>query len=1130
MAVIPATSAPNHTALDLGGGWLQVKSCPLLNTTRNFTVELWARFGPVTPDAQVLASKGTPGPGNWHIIYQTDGTVRANVFGAMQSYLFDEASGGPVAGEWYHLAAVYEDIGNGRMRIRTFVNGHPRDAVSGPALQDTSATDLFLGSYPGGQLPFFGAIDEFRFTPRVLGPKDFLLAGTRPVEEAAAVPSPDFVTPGTAVTPELRKHAGDAPVVLKPEGYTYFFTRACVGLPRREPPPPGPHDRGFEWALLEAAILNGGPPIGYHFAVKPGGKYAVAVGFYEPSPKPGERVQDVVIDGRRVDRLDVGDVGKGKPFVRIYRASDLNRDGFLEVTCFHHGEESGRCATMSIVWIFQDEDAGRLDAAQLARGECPVAPIYYVRCGREEGLRGHVGYPPISPAARAKMVPLPPVVFGRDPDWPQPVDPLDVDIRGDLADRIHAYMDRWGYAGRDQLLVADFLSDSGWETASRFLNTYSQLSRLMHVDLDLDPSTRALLATQDRTSPFPGSFVGGTPRRTAFLWSQGMALGAIMSSYDRTGDARLLDAGRRLSTWYDSYLHNGDLAAANYFTQGGKFSREGATVGQLGKGGLEGLMYLYWRTHDPSVLATAKEVADLNRKWGGVAWMIHGDIPNERPELEGWHIHANLTTLRGFPWLYAATGDRSYLDDAVAGCDRVFDRATWGTGGVLEQIPWSRDPDPHDETCQTSDELQLSYLLGDFTGQGRFFDRAEEIYWNHIRYMQLHQGDFTAFNRLPGPQRGGDAWFCCGWWGGKAMYEVARHLYASSPTAVWINGFMPSSAKVRLAGGTVDVDMQADLPRSGDVRMTLSPRGVSEFTLKIRVPGWAKLEGVTVNGAPLAVEAEAGYIAMARRWRPGDRVDVHFDLPLRVVLDSAWDTLPPAKVSVDGAAPVDARRVLVFRGPVVVAQFGLAQGCDLDWAYTGDHPDLFDTLDSAADVVEARGWRFDSAQAPALTRVDHTPDGVRLTWELEPRPGWRLRRTALVHAGTPVTIDATAQLIAPSAEEAAAVTSVRLCGVRMRTRGFPDYRPAVLMVGENAGTSSPLEWQDQPLPGHLATLDNGYIQFRVDCRQRLAAEEGGSWAGLFALPQRDGTVWHAEQRLTITGQSQFAAPVIRAAW
>ena len=1127
MAVMPVGDAANHHSLNVRGGYLRVGASPTLDVSRNFTVEFWAKFGPPTDPGQVLASRGTPGPGNWHIIYQPDGTVRANIYGATETYLFDLNSGGPVIGVWYHLAAIYEDCGNGEMRIRAYVNGQPRDSRTGPMLQDTRTTDLFIGSYPEGQYPFQGSLDEFRFTPQVLTPHEFLLAGTRPIPEAARTEAAAFVAPGTQVTAGLREHLGDAPIVLRPDGYTYFYTRVCVGLPQRCAPPGAPYDRGFEGALVEHSVNKGGPPIGYHFAVRPGGRFVVAIGFFDPAAEPGKRVQHVVIDGRRVDLIDLAEAGGGKPFVRAYEVRDRDHDGFLEVTCFHEGEESGRSASMSVVWVFPDEAVAQLDTDQLARGECPVAPMYYVRCGREEELRGHVGYPPLRPEAKSRMLPMRPVLFDRDPNWPQPVDPLDIDVRGELAGRIRTYMDRWAYAGRDQGLVTDFLSDCGFETHGRFLETYSILSRLMHVDVALDHPTRALMARQDGHSLFPGSFVGGTPTRTGFIWSQGTILSGLMASYDRTGDPSILEAARRLAAWYRSYLDNGDLAAANYFADDGRFSREGATVGHLGKGALEGMVWLYWRTKDPAILETAMRMADLNRQWGGVAWMIHGEIPNDRPELESWHIHANLTTVRGFPWLYAATGDRSYLDDAIAACDRVFDRATWGTGGVLEQIPWARDPDPHDETCQTSDELQLSYLLADFTGEGRFFDRAEQIYYNHIRYMQYHQGDFSTFNRLPGPQRGGDGWFCCGWWGGKALYETARHLYASSPTGGYVNGFMPSAADLRLEGGPVHIETQADIPRSGDVRLTITPATPMEFTLKIRVPGWAEVVSVKVNGDAVHPEVHDGYTDISRRWRPGDEVHIRFRLPLRVALDDAFDSLPPAQVSVDGAPPVEARCVSVFQGPVILAQFRLAHGCDLNWVYTGDHPDLLDTLDSSADVVEANGWRFESDNAPALTEVRHTPEGVLLTWEQKPRPGWRLRSTTLVRPGVPVRVERRTELFAPSRKAAQDVTSVRLCGVRMKTRGFPDYRPATFAIGDHRVASAELiERQGDCLTTQKATLDNGYIQFGLDCTQPLSAAVDGSWTGLYAAPELHGRSWAAQCVLTATGQNQWEAPLI----
>ena len=1124
MAVIPGTNAANHGSLHCDGGYLRVASTPELNEHRNFTVELWAKFAPLGGKAQVLASKGVQGPGNWHLLYQTDGTVQANIYGGTVTYFFDAAGGGPVPGVWYHLAATYQEADDAGTRITAYVNGQLRDTAVGPPLQNTSGTDLFIGSYPNGELPFRGWVDEFRFTPRVLAPDEFLIGGPQPIPEAARLPEPLFVPPDTRIDDGLRAKAAGRPILARPEGYPYFHLVSTGAAVHVGAPPEG-YDAGFAGRREGWGVMKGGSPAGYHFAVRPGGRYLVAIGFYDPTTEPGQRQQYVVMDGVRVDTLDPAADGNRQPLVRLYEVEDRNGDGSLEVSCSHAVDEGGFTGLMNVIWVFGAEQRDDVNAEDLLHGRCPVPPMYYVRCGDEEPQRGHVAYPELSAEARGRMLPPRRVPFDLDPDWPQPADPANVHVRGELADRINTYLDRWGYAGRDQRLVAGFLSDSGVETASRYLDTLAKLSRLTRRDLELRVPFEALLERQDATSPFPGSFIGGSPVRTGFIWSQGTAFSALMEYHELTGDPRAMEAASRLADWYRSYLDNGDLAAANYFAADGRFSREGATVGQLGKGALEALLWLYYRTREPRFLAEAKEMADLNRRWGGVAWMIHGDIPNEKPEYEGWHIHANLTTVRGFPWLYAATGERSYLADAVAACDRVWERATWGTGGVLEQIPWGTNPDPHDETCQTSDELQLSYLLADFTGDTRFLDRAEHIYTNHIRYMQMHNGDFSTFNRLPGPQRGGDGWFCCGWWGAKALYEVARHLVASSPEAVTVNGLQPAEVVVPVGETMVRVGIEADIPRSGDVRLTVSPERPATFALMLRVPGGMVLEGVRVNGEAQHTEVRRGYARLQRHWERGDRVEVRFGLPQRVVLDSAWDTLAPAMVAVNGAPAVEGRTVMVMQGPAIMAAFRLAHGCDLNWAYTGDHPDLFETLDSAADVIEAEDWSFRSDGPPARTTVTQEPGGVRLQWEFVPHPGWVLRRSALLRPGVPVRVDFGAELVAPSAEAARTVRSARFCGVRMRTRGFVDYRPAELIV---AGRRRQLA-AEEVLPGGTATLDNGYVQFAVAAEGKgLAAANEGRYATVYALGEPRGNRVVATARLEVTGQSQWAGPVVGA--
>ena len=319
--------------------------------------------------------------------------------------------------------------------------------------------------------------------------------------------------------------------------------------------------------------------------------------------------------------------------------------------------------------------------------------------------------------------------------------------------------------------------------------------------------------------------------------------------------------------------------------------------------------------------------------------------------------------------------------------------------------------------------------------------------------------------------------------------------------------------------------MEAAVPASGEVRITLMPEHRGVFALNCRVPSWADLRQLKVNGKTLPPHLANGCLRVERDWKPGDQVLIQFALPLRAKLDASPDGLPTARVSLDGAAPVEARLVSVFRGPAIAAQFRLAAGCDLNWAYTGDHPDLFETLNSPVDRIEADNWTYQSHSAPALTRVDRVPEGIRLKWEVAPQPGWLLQREALVKDGVPVRIELKSELIAPSVSAAASVKSVRTCGVRMRTRGFEDYRSARLLV-----RGKPLafdEAAETAVPRGEAVLDNGYAKFHLGAREgSLAASNEGTFAAIYAVPKHRGAGFSASCTLEVTGQNQWSAPLV----
>jgi hypothetical protein len=575
--------------------------------------------------------------------------------------------------------------------------------------------------------------------------------------------------------------------------------------------------------------------------------------------------------------------------------------------------------------------------------------------------------------------------------------------------------------------------------------------------------------------------------------------------------------------WYDNLLQ-------------GKFS-VGSWGGNGRYGALEPLLAFYWRTKNPKALALANKIADMDRKSGGIAWMIYGKDQED-------HLHSCLNTLRGFPWLYAATGDRSYLEDAIAACDRIYNWCTWSNGIVAELVHPRK---PHcfktDETCPTADEVMLAYHLWNLTREDKFYERSETIYYNGIRFLQWFNGNFNTYSDPYVGLKGPDNWWCCTWWGAKALYEVARNLYAASAQEGFINGFMPSRVTLRLDNGSVDINTEADVPFSGDIQLTLLPHEIERFALNVRVPGWSSFREIRINGKALEIQPQNGYARIERSWRSGDRVDVGLDLPLRVALDSGFGPtqIKPGLVAIDGADPVSARSILIYRGPVILAQFRLENGCDLAWAYTGDDPYLFETTKTVPDRFGIGQSEFRHEFAPKLTRVAQKPDGVLIQWEWETGPScaWIVKRSALIRGRVPVKIEYGAEMIPPPDANSKDVTKVletgRLCGVRMQwpisepstyfeKRGYPK-KPRVSM-----DNPKPIQQAQKGLRGNHIVLDSGSVQFRVSSKTRSLVtieDNSAAYSGVYCLPTRTGD-GHllAACVLEITGQSQFQLPLI----
>jgi hypothetical protein len=105
-------------------------------------------------------------------------------------------------------------------------------------------------------------------------------------------------------------------------------------------------------------------------------------------------------------------------------------------------------------------------------------------------------------------------------------------------------------------------------------------------------------------------------------------------------------------------------------------------------------------------------------------------------------------------------------------------------------------------------------------------------------------------------------------------------------------------------GVALNVRQTTEYPWSGDVDLAVSPAQPTEFTLFVRIPGWADGANVAVNGKAITGAKGGSYLPIQRKWAKGDAVRLQFPMQVQAIESN------PQIVENVG-------RVMIQRGPVV---------------------------------------------------------------------------------------------------------------------------------------------------------------------------------------------------------------------
>ncbi|MBM4023919.1 MAG: hypothetical protein FJ280_00710 [Planctomycetes bacterium] len=139
---------------------------------------------------------------------------------------------------------------------------------------------------------------------------------------------------------------------------------------------------------------------------------------------------------------------------------------------------------------------------------------------------------------------------------------------------------------------------------------------------------------------------------------------------------------------------------------------------------------------------------------------------------------------------------------------------------------------------------------------------------------------------------------------------------------------------------------KTDYPWSDTVEITVAPAAAADFTLHLRIPGWAPSAAVAVNGSAWQGAAQPGsYLPLRRRWRPGDKVAVKFDLRPRLIQAHPYSRDNHGRAALERGPLVYCLAQIDQEGVTSLAEVSLALGPE-PWNrfQSEDRPDLLDGI------------------------------------------------------------------------------------------------------------------------------------------------------------------------------------------
>ena len=234
----------------------------------------------------------------------------------------------------------------------------------------------------------------------------------------------------------------------------------------------------------------------------------------------------------------------------------------------------------------------------------------------------------------------------------------------------------------------------------------------------------------------------------------------------------------------------------------------------------------------------------------------------------------------------------------------------------------------YNETCAAIGDVYWNHRLHSMSGKSDYFDVIERTMYNGlISGLSLDGKKFFYPNALESDgvfkfNRGEctrQSWFdcsCCPTNLIRFIPSIPGLIYSKDKDTLYVNLYASNTAKIALENRNLEISQKTNYPWDGKVSIMVTPKTETPFTLKLRIPGWARNEvlpgdlysykkasaakaTVSINEKPFVYKQDNGYISITRKWKKGETIALDFPMEVKEVVTNSKVTGNIGKVALE---------------------------------------------------------------------------------------------------------------------------------------------------------------------------------------------------------------------------------------